>query len=157
MATTTKARARQEACRPLKSPLATPAGAGLSLCPPAPGTDRPSTRQALSERHETLAEFADYLRTITNRDGRPYEEATINAYVSPVKHLDAWMTANAIDGDFCAADAAMLNRYFREYYQEHGQGGTHTHQRNLIQLSTTCRRNAAIRAHTGPGSIATPR
>lgn len=28
----------------------------------------------------------------------------------------------------------MLNRYFREYYQEHGQGGTHTAQRNLIQL-----------------------
>jgi hypothetical protein len=27
-----------------------------------------------------------------------------------------------------------MNRYFREYYLEHGQGGTHTLQRNLIQL-----------------------
>lgn len=29
---------------------------------------------------------------------------------------------------------ALLNWYFREYYLEHGQGGTHTLQRNLIQL-----------------------
>ena len=29
---------------------------------------------------------------------------------------------------------ALLNRYFREYYLERGQGGTHTQQRNLIQL-----------------------
>ena len=28
----------------------------------------------------------------------------------------------------------LLNRYFREYYLERGQGGTHTLQRNLIQL-----------------------
>jgi integrase len=27
-----------------------------------------------------------------------------------------------------------LNRYFRDYYLERGQGGTHTAQRNLIQL-----------------------
>jgi site-specific recombinase XerD len=31
-------------------------------------------------------------------------------------------------------DTALLNRYFREYFLEHGQGGTHTLQRNLIQL-----------------------
>ena len=36
--------------------------------------------------------------------------------------------------DFTVADTALLNRYYREYYQEHGQGGTHTLQRNLIQL-----------------------
>jgi len=33
-----------------------------------------------------------------------------------------------------ASDTATLNRFFREYYLEHGQGGTHTLQRNLIQL-----------------------
>ena len=44
------------------------------------------------------------------------------------------MTANGIDGDFTVVDTALLNRYFREYYLEHGQGGTHTQQRNLIQL-----------------------
>ena len=44
------------------------------------------------------------------------------------------MTASSLDGDFTTVDTAMLNRYFREYYQAHGQGGTHTLQRNLIQL-----------------------
>jgi hypothetical protein len=44
------------------------------------------------------------------------------------------MTANGIDGDFTVVDTSLLNRYFREYYLEHGQGGTHTQQRNLIQL-----------------------
>jgi hypothetical protein len=32
------------------------------------------------------------------------------------------------------ADTALLNRYFREYYLERGQGGTHTAQRNLLQM-----------------------
>jgi integrase/recombinase XerD len=59
---------------------------------------------------------------------------TINAYISPAKSLDAWMSAQDIDGDFTVLDTAMLNRYFREYYDTHGQGGTHTLQRNLLQL-----------------------
>ena len=71
---------------------------------------------------------------MNNRDGRPFEEKTITAYSDPAKSLDRWMTANGIDGDFTVVDTAMLNRYFREYYLEHGQGGTHTQQRNLIQL-----------------------
>jgi site-specific recombinase XerD len=71
---------------------------------------------------------------VNNRDGRPFEEKTITAYSDPVKSLDRWMTANGIDGDFTVVDTALLNRYFREYYLEHGQGGTHTQQRNLIQL-----------------------
>ena len=36
--------------------------------------------------------------------------------------------------DFTAIDTALLNRYFHEYYRQHGQGGTHTQQRNLRQL-----------------------
>jgi integrase len=44
------------------------------------------------------------------------------------------MTGQGIEGNFTAADTKTLNRYFREYYNEHGQGGTHTLQRNLIQL-----------------------
>ena len=71
---------------------------------------------------------------MNNRDGRPYEEKTISVYSTPARNLDGWMTANGIDGDFTAVDTAILNRYFREYYLEHGQGGTHTLQRNLIQL-----------------------
>jgi site-specific recombinase XerD len=50
------------------------------------------------------------------------------------------MTAQGIDGDFTTVDAALLNRYFREYFQAHGQGGTHTQQRNLIQLFNFLRR-----------------
>ena len=88
----------------------------------------------LSDRRATLAEFEDYLRTVNNRDGRPYEEKTINAYVAPGRHLDKWLAANGIDGDFTVTGTALLNRYFREYYLERGQGGTHTAQRNLIQL-----------------------
>jgi site-specific recombinase XerD len=44
------------------------------------------------------------------------------------------MTSQGVEGDFTGADTGLLNRYFREYYLEHGQGGTHTLQRNLIQL-----------------------
>jgi hypothetical protein len=54
--------------------------------------------------------------------------------VLPAKNLERWLTAQGIEGDFTAADTALLNKYFREYCQEHGQGGTHTCQRNLIQL-----------------------
>ena len=35
----------------------------------------------MSEREATVAEYEDYLRTTTNRDDRPYEEATINVYI----------------------------------------------------------------------------
>ena len=85
-------------------------------------------------RSVTLEEFDDYLRTVNNRDGRPYEDATIHAYVYPAKALDAWMTANGLDGNFTTVDTALLNWYLREYQQARGQGGTHTQQRNLIQL-----------------------
>ena len=39
------------------------------------------------------------------------------------------MTRNGIDGDFTVIDVPTLNRYFRDYYLKHGQGGTHTIQR----------------------------
>jgi hypothetical protein len=121
--------------RTLKSPLAVhgefrpPAAVGL-----ADTGARVGQGVAVSDRAATLAEFEDYLRTTNSRDGRPYEEATVNAYVSPGKTLDAWLAAEGTDGDFTACDTATLNRFFREYYLEHGQGGTHTLQRNLIQL-----------------------
>ena len=125
--------------RPRRGPLRSPLAAATQsppppICLPAGTGPAPSQPTAANPRSLTLAEFGDYLRTINNRDGRPYEDATINAYVFPAKALDAWMTANSLDGDFTTVDTTMLNRYFREYYQAHGQGGTHTQQRNLIQL-----------------------
>jgi len=131
MTSSTSARSRHAAGRPLKSPLALASDYGRANEPAASSGSR---RTALTDRGVTLAEFEDHLRTANNRDGRPYEEKTINAYVAPAKNLDGWMTGAGIDGDFTCADTALLNRYFREYYLDHGQGGTHTLQRNLIQL-----------------------
>ncbi len=133
MPSSPSAQRRRAAGRTLRSPLAV---AGDYVQPDAGGVPdaRASAGPALTDRRATLAEFEDYLRTANNRDGRPYEEKTINAYSAPGKNLDAWLTAQGIDGDLTAVDTALLNRYFREYYLEHGQGGTHTLQRNLIQL-----------------------
>ena len=44
------------------------------------------------------------------------------------------MTAEGIDGDFTVADTAMLNRFLRDYFRQHGQGGTHSQQRNMRHL-----------------------
>jgi site-specific recombinase XerD len=127
-------RGRRSPGRVLKSPLAAP-----GFAPDRPNSDSGALATApgradLSDREATLAEFRDYLRTVNNRDGRPLEEKTSAVYCDPVKNLDRWMTASKIDGDFTVIDTAVLNRYFRDYYLEHGQGGTHTAQRNLIQL-----------------------
>lgn len=45
-----------------------------------------------------------------------------------------WLTANGFAEDFTSVDTALLNRYFRDNHDRHGQGGTHTLQRNLLQL-----------------------
>jgi len=50
--------------------------------------DRAAAHAAVPDpRSVTLDEFDEYLRTVNNRDGRPYEEATIHAYVYPAKAL----------------------------------------------------------------------
>jgi hypothetical protein len=136
MATVTTTRGRRAPKRPLKSPLAVHGGYSAPSPAPAPDDDVPVPEgTALREREATLTEFEDHLRTGTSKKtGRPFEEGTINAYVSPGKSLDSWLTAKGIDGDFTLVDTRTLNRYFREYYLDHGQGGTHTLQRNLIQL-----------------------
>jgi hypothetical protein len=136
----TFAQRRHAAGRPLKSPLAIVGNHALPDAGGEAGTAPVARGAGLTERGITLAEFEEYLRTVNNRDGRPYQEKTINAYVAPARNLDAWLTAKGIDGDFDVVDIQLLNRYFREYYLEHGQGGTHTAQRNLIQLFNFLRR-----------------
>jgi site-specific recombinase XerD len=144
---TTATRSRRAPGRMLKSPLAM-AGDRAGLAAASDVKAAPVLAGVvLSDRAATLAEFEDFLRTTNTRDGRPFEEATINAYVSPGKNLDTWLTAQGINGDFTVADTATLNRYFREYYLEHGQGGTHTLQRNLIQLFSFLERE---RGHPSP-------
>ena len=94
---------------PLRSPLAAAPHSPLPEHRPGASPDRAATHAAVPDpRSVTLDEFDEYLRTVNNRDGRPYEEATINAYVDPAKALDAWMTANSLDGDFTTVDTALL-------------------------------------------------
>lgn len=142
--TTPAARSRRPVDRALKSPLAVPNSATGSYDPVPGSPSLAAGLPALTDREETLAEFQGYLRTVNNRDGRPYEQKTITAYSDPAKSLDRWMTANAIHGDFTVVDTATLNRYFREYYLNHGQGGTHTQQRNLIQLFNFLERERGV-------------
>lgn len=98
--------------------------------------EAPVARRAMSLRELTLADFGDYLRTTNNRNGRPYEETTVENYVYVGRALDAWMTANGTEGDFTVCDTVMLNRFFRGYFREHGQGGTRSQQRNMRHLFT---------------------
>ncbi len=119
---------------PLRSPLAAVAPAAPIADLPGPAARQTPAAAVPEPRSVTLDEFRDYLRTVNNRDGRPYEETTISAYLFPARALDRWMTGQGLDGDFTTVDTALLNRYFRDYYRACGQGGTHTQQRNLIQL-----------------------
>jgi hypothetical protein len=68
----------------LKSPLAAPSGTSAVPVPAADAEGAMLTGTVLSASGATLDEFEDYLRTVNNRDGRPYEEKTIVNYVGPV-------------------------------------------------------------------------
>ncbi|HZR48973.1 MAG TPA: hypothetical protein VFB06_05585 [Streptosporangiaceae bacterium] len=149
MVSTTKTAQRRATGRPLRSPLAAPAA--WSAPDQQAGSTRLKAAEDLSDRQATIAEFTDYLRTITNRDNRPYQEASINAYVGPAKNLDAWLTESGIDGDFDVVDTHLLNRYFRDYFNRHGQGGTHTLQRNLLQLFNYLQAERDIPSPCGKG------
>jgi site-specific recombinase XerD len=87
-------------------------------------------------RRMQISEFADWLRSRTNRSKRPFQEATIAAYTDAARSLDRWMTAQDIDGDFAACDTPMLNRFFTGWVTRHGQAGLNTRQRNLRHLFT---------------------
>jgi len=74
MPATTSAQRPRTAGRPLKSPLAVTGG-----CAPADageGTGAPPviSGAVVTGRGITLAEFEEYLRTVNNRDGRPYQK-----------------------------------------------------------------------------------
>ncbi|MGH3156471.1 MAG: hypothetical protein ACRDNF_07855, partial [Streptosporangiaceae bacterium] len=128
----TAARSRK-AGHPMKSPLA---AAHHNLATAASPCDT-AARQQLHDpapRAVTLKEFAGYLRTVTNRDGRPYQSETVSTYVYAGRALDAWMSTADIEGNFSVVDTAMLNRFFRDYFRQHGQGGTNAQQRNLRHL-----------------------
>jgi hypothetical protein len=87
-------------------------------------------------RQMQISEFAAWLQTRTNRNRRPFQEATVAAYTDAARSLDRWMTDEGIDGDFTACDTAMLNRFFTGWVTAHGQAGLNTRQRNLRHLFT---------------------
>ena len=70
---------------PLRSPLAPAPHSPLPEHRTGASLDRSAAHAGVPDpRSVTLDEFDEYLRTVNNRDGRPYEEATIHAYVYPV-------------------------------------------------------------------------
>lgn len=83
-----------------------------------------------------ISEYGEWLRTQTNRHGRPFQAETISAYRDAAVALSAWMTSAGLEADFTGCDTAALNRFFRAYLAAHSQGGTNTKQRNLRHLFT---------------------
>jgi hypothetical protein len=68
---------------PLRSPLAAAPHSSSAAIRPGGRPDRAAAHAAVPDpRSVTLDEFDEYLRTVNNRDGRPYEEATISAPTS---------------------------------------------------------------------------
>jgi hypothetical protein len=65
--TTDQITSRRSADRLLKSPLAVPGRPGSGAAAAVGVIDVPTTRESLSERAVTRAEFEDYLRTTNNR------------------------------------------------------------------------------------------
>ncbi len=87
-------------------------------------------------RQMMISEFGDWLRTQTNKQHRPFQEETILAYTNAAVALSTWMAEVGLEVDFTGCDTAVLNRFFRSFYESHSQGGTNTKQRNLRHLFT---------------------
>lgn len=81
-----------------------------------------------------ISEYGEWLRTRTNRHGRPFQAESISAYCDAAVALSAWMTSTGLEADFTGVDTVALNRFFRAYLASHRQGGTNTKQRNLRHL-----------------------
>ena len=70
-------------CSPLAAAPHSPSAASRSVA----SSGRTAAFAAVPDpRSVTLDEFDEYLRAVNDRDGRPYEQATINAYVYPPRH-----------------------------------------------------------------------
>ena len=142
--------AHRPASRPVNSPLAAHSHGTTAVA--WTRMDNPGTSK--SPRDTSIADFCDYLRTTNNRNGRPYEDATVENYVYAARALDRWMTTKGIDGDFTVADTALLNRFLRDYFRQHGQGGTHSQQRNMRHLfSYLAREGATPPLHGQPAPL----
>jgi hypothetical protein len=70
-----------------------------------------------------ISEYGEWLRSRTNRHGRPFQQETISAYRDAAVALSWWMTSAGVEADFTGCDTAVLNRFFRGYLASHSQGG----------------------------------
>jgi site-specific recombinase XerD len=87
-------------------------------------------------RQMMISEYTAWLRSATNKHGRPFQEGTVRDYTETARVLNRWMTEQDHDGDFTACDDALLNTFFADYFAAHGQSGTNTRQRSLRHLFT---------------------
>lgn len=118
-------RAARETGQSLKSPLAahshgTSAGRVLFTEP-----ESPVTRRAMSLRELTLADFGDYLRTTNNRNGRPYEETTVENYVYAGRALDAEPDAYGMTSKGRRAPLWKRSTVWAAADSRQGMGGGH--------------------------------
>jgi hypothetical protein len=102
-------------------------------------------------RRLMISEFRDWLRSRTNRNGRPFQADTISAYADAAIALDAWISAEGIEADFTACDTKALDRFSAGYFTAHGQGGTNTKRRNLRHLFSWLERENDHRGTPRPG------
>ena len=130
--------------RPRKSPLrlatdpvpVISTGSAQVPDPVADGGFRRADLSPVQQREVMISEYGEWLRTLTNRHGRPFQAETISAYRDAAVALSAWMTSSGLEADFTGCDTGALNRFFRAYLATHSQGGTNTKQRNLRHLFT---------------------
>jgi hypothetical protein len=113
--------------------LTAPSATGVLL---AAGRDPRNPVPGPELRRMQISEFAAWLRTRTNRNKCPFQEATVAAYTDAARPLDRWMTEHDLDGDFTSCDTGLLNRFFTSWVTAHGQIGLNTRQRNLRHLFT---------------------
>ena len=112
-----------------------PSLAGGSSDDPGLAAVRPAAEVTPQQvRQMQVSEFAEWLRTQTNKHKRPFQEQTILGYSEAARVLDRWMAGHSVDGDFTACDVPMLNEFFADYHAGHGQGGTNNRQRNLHHM-----------------------
>jgi hypothetical protein len=98
-----------------------------------------------------MSEFCGWLRSGTNRHGRPFQEDTVLAYRDAAVALDAWMTRTGLEADFTGCDTAVLNRFFAEYLAAHCQTGANTNSATCGICSAGRRRPTGTRTRTRTG------
>lgn len=97
--------------------------------PAGPGS--PEAAEGVAEREQQRAFYEMYLRAVTNRRHKPYEEDTISAYLDAVISLEAFLARTEFPVGFQALGVADINAYLADYRARNGQGGTVTKQSNL--------------------------